>query len=150
MTSLMNLIHDHELLLAWLGSISLGLLVLTLVALPIVVIQLPWDYFVRDRRTPAHLSRRHPVLWWVLTIVKNLAGLALILSGLAMLVLPGQGLLTILMGLALTNFPGKYALERRLVRRPAVASTMNRLRAAAGRRPLEIPEVEGAHSEEAG
>jgi len=65
-----------------------------------------------------------------------------ILAGIAMLVLPGQGLLSILIGVTLLNFPGKYALERRIVGRPAVSRTLNRIRARARRPPLEIPDSE--------
>lgn len=133
------LIREHEALLGWVGSISLGLLVLSAVAFPLVVIHLPEDYFVRDRRVLAHRLRRHPVLWWTLTILKNILGVILILMGLAMLLLPGQGLLTILIGIALTNFPGKYALERRIVCRPRVAAALNRIRRSASRPPLELP-----------
>ena len=140
MSTIASLIREHQLLLGWIGSVSLLLLVVSLVAFPLVVIQLPQDYFVRHRRQPARRARRYPALWWVLTILKNVVGIALILAGLAMLLLPGQGLLTILMGLALTNFPGKYALERRIVSRPAVSSALNRIRRAAARPPLELPE----------
>jgi hypothetical protein len=79
-----------------------------------------------------------------LTILKNIVGWAFILAGIAMLVLPGQGILTILIGVSLANFPGKYALERRLVRKPAVARTLNRIREKAGKPRLEIPAVEEA------
>ena len=63
----------------------------------------------------------------------------ILLAGIAMLVLPGQGLLTILIGLTLLNFPGKYTAERRLAGRPRIARTLNRIRAAARRPPLAIP-----------
>jgi hypothetical protein len=56
-----------------------------------------------------------------------------------MLVLPGQGLLAILVGVMLANFPGKYALERRIISRPAVARGVNRIREMAGRPPFELP-----------
>ena len=68
-----------------------------------------------------------------------LFGFALILAGVAMLVLPGQGILTILMGVALANFPGKFTLERRLVRQPAVGRALNRIREIAGKVHLELP-----------
>ena len=139
MSKIASLIQEHQLLLGWIGSVSLALLILSVVAFPLVVIQLPQDYFVRHRRQLARRGRRHPALWWVLTILKNVVGIALILAGVAMLLLPGQGLLTILMGIALTNFPGKYAFERRIVSRPAVSSALNRIRRAAGRPPLEMP-----------
>ena len=51
---------------------------------------------------------------------------------------PGQGLLTALIGLTLINFPGKTELERRLIGRPAVLRTVNRLRARFHRPPLEL------------
>jgi len=107
-----------------------------------LVLALTDDYFVRHRRDPARQRRRRPLLWAALTVGKNAVGAALILAGLAMLVLPGQGLLTILMGLALTNFPGKFAVERRLVRLSSVARALNRVREVAGRPPLEYPPKE--------
>ena len=139
MTELVTLIRENQTVFQTLAVLSALMLVLSLVAFPLVVIQLPRDYFVRDRRSPAHQRRRHPLVWLALTVIKNLIGIGLIGAGVAMLVLPGQGVLTILVGVALTNFPGKYTLQRRLVRRPAVAGALNRIRAAAGRPQLELP-----------
>ncbi|MCU0304399.1 MAG: hypothetical protein MUC56_10120 [Thermoanaerobaculales bacterium] len=138
----MNLIVDwvrnHQTLFATLAALSAALLVLSMVVFPLVVIHLPADYFMPQRRSPAREARRHPVAWLALTVLKNAAGLALILAGLAMLVLPGQGVLTILVGLALTNFPGKFRAERALISRRAVHRPLNRIRELAGRPPLEI------------
>ena len=132
-------VREHAVLFQVLGGVSLAMFVLSLVVFPLVVISLPPDYFVRGRRGPVRRLRRRPLLWAAVRVMKNLLGAALIAAGVAMLVLPGQGLLTILMGLALTNFPGKFTLERRLVRVPSVGRTLNRIRAAAGRPPLAIP-----------
>jgi hypothetical protein len=71
--------------------------------------------------------------------LKNVLGLLLIGAGIAMLLLPGQGLLTIVIGIMLLNFPGKRKLELRLIRIPALLRTVNRLRAKADRPPLELP-----------
>jgi hypothetical protein len=46
---------------------------------------------------------------------KNALGVLFYLSGLAMLILPGQGLLTIFIGLVLLDFPRKRVLVRRLL-----------------------------------
>src|SRR5690606_8065807 len=46
---------------------------------------------------------------------KNIVGWLLILAGLAMLALPGQGLLTILVGIVLVDLPGKRRLERAIL-----------------------------------
>lgn len=141
MSDIVSLVREHQPLLEWLGGVSLLLFVVTLAVFPLVIVFLPQDYFVRHRRDPAHRTRRHPVVWWTLTIVKNALGIVLVLAGLAMLVLPGQGLLTILIGVTLANFPGKYAFERRLVSRPRVAGTIQRIRDLAGRPRLEIPTI---------
>jgi len=140
MESLSNWVQSHTLIWQFLGSISLILVVVTMVALPLVIIKLPEDYFSREKREPARRARKHPLFWGFVTVLKNLLGLVLILAGIAMLVLPGQGILTILIGLAISNFPGKYALERRIAGRPAVGKTLNRIRRAAGRPPLVMPE----------
>jgi len=144
MTEFVELIRDHQVLFQTLGLLSLALFVVSLVVFPLVVANLPNDYFVRDKRDPAHQKRRRPVLWVLLTVVKNILGFALILAGIGMLVLPGQGILTILMGLALANFPGKFTLERRLVRQPSVGKALNRIRRLTGKIDLEIPEAPGS------
>jgi hypothetical protein len=74
--------------------------------------------------------------------LKNLFGGVLVLAGVAMLVLPGQGILTILVGLMFLDFPGKFALERRLARQPPVLRAINWIRARGGRKPLEMPRGE--------
>jgi len=64
--------------------------------------------------------------------------LVLILAGVAMLVLPGQGMLTIVLGIMLLNFPGKYRLERRVARMRPVARSINWMRARGGHPPLKV------------
>ena len=71
--------------------------------------------------------------------IKNLLGAALVLIGIAMLVLPGQGALTILAGVFLLEFPGKRRLELRIVRQRPVHLTINWIRARVGRPPLVLP-----------
>ena len=87
------------------------------IAVPILIARLPADFFVRSQRgdwKSFSVKRR------LLSIAKNLGGVLLIVAGIGMLVLPGQGVLTILAGLMLVNFPGKRRLELRIVSRPAV------------------------------
>ena len=139
MAEFVGWLGNHQVLFQTLGLVSLAMFVVSLVVFPLIVANLPADYFVRDKRDPAHQTRRHPLLWFGVTVAKNIVGLALILAGIAMLVLPGQGILTILMGLALTNFPGKFTLERRLVSRPSVSRALNRIRRFARKIDLDIP-----------
>ncbi|HOM17370.1 MAG TPA: hypothetical protein PLQ00_08580 [Thermoguttaceae bacterium] len=131
-------ISGHKALMAWLGAASALMFVGTLVAVPFVVAWLPKDYFRRRRRKELLQTSRHPAFrlaWWV---VKNVLAVLLILLGIAMLVLPGQGVLTILLGLVLLDFPGKRRVELALVRRPRVLASLNWLRCKMGRPPLEV------------
>jgi len=129
----------HEELLQWLGLSSLILLIVTLGVLPLAVIHLPVDYFTKKKRESVGRHWKPSLLWRGGAILKNLLGLLLVLAGIAMLVLPGQGLLTILIGIALTNFPGKFALERRIAVQPGVGGALNAIRRLAGRPPLRMP-----------
>ena len=139
MSTLTDWIQANQPLLQLLGSLSLLLLVVTLVVLAFVVITLPADYFIRAHRAPASLTHPHPLPWRALSVLKNLIGILFILIGIALLVLPGQGALTILIGLTMTNFPGKYRLERRMMRQPAIHKTLNKIRTWAKKVPLEVP-----------
>lgn len=108
----------------------------SLAALPILIVRLPEDYFIRQpvRDWPT----RHPLVHILLVIAKNIFGVGLVLAGIAMLVLPGQGLLTILVGLMLLDFPGKRRLERRLIQIPPVLNSINWIRMRYHRKPLRV------------
>jgi hypothetical protein len=131
-------LHGHETLFWWLGALSVLMFVGTLVALPIVVVRLPADYFRNDPYATYHHER--PTALRLLALLgKNLLGIVLVCIGVAMLVLPGQGILTILIGLMLMNFPGKRALEQRLVQQPPVLRAINWMRAKAHQPAMQPP-----------
>jgi hypothetical protein len=122
-------------LLISLAVSSIFMFVGTLIAIPIILVRLPADYF--DVRIPRPwMENHHPVLRVVGHLVKNLVGIVFLLAGLAMLVLPGQGILTILIGLSLVEFPGKRRLEAKLVGQATVLSTINKMRAKFNKPPL--------------
>lgn len=136
-----NVARLGELAGMWL-ALGLISLVLTVITLPLIVLRLPADYFRRDKRQSVARDSRHPVIVWLVNLTKNLLGIVLIIFGAVMLFVPGQGVLTMLIGILLTNFPGKFRLEQKIVRRPAVLRTLNRIRARGGRTPLLPPEDE--------
>ena len=109
-----------------------------LVLVPWIVVRLPADYFARRRRDRSRYRWRHPVVRIGCLAGKNVAGLLLVLAGVAMLALPGQGILTILIGVTLMDFPGKYRVERWIVQRRPVLGAINALRRRAGRGPLQF------------
>jgi hypothetical protein len=131
--------QQHAGWIGWLSAISLALFVGTLIALPPLVARIPEDYFVRRRRTRLLRQGSRRWLGYMVLAGKNVFGGFLVLSGFAMLVLPGQGLVTILAGLLLLDFPGKFKLERALVRQPAVMNALNWIRVRRGRPPLQVP-----------
>lgn len=146
-TTLLDWIRAHEVALGWLSAASGLMFVASLLAVPWLLVRLPSDYFVRqrhyvDRWLPAHPSWRIIVL-----ALKNVCGVVFVLAGVAMMVLPGQGVLTILIGLMCLDFPGKFALERRFVRLPPVVGAIDWMRTKAGRPKLELPGKESKISE---
>lgn len=140
----MTLLLQQEVLgipLAWLAAASLTVFFGTLLLVPLVIVRMPSDYFLAKEPPPDSFRRRHPVLSLVARMAKNVAGVGLVAIGLALLVLPGQGLLTILLGLVLVDFPGKRRLELRIVRRPRVHGAIDRMRRWFDRPALELPEA---------
>ena len=129
--------------MAWITGGSVAGFILSLLLVARVIAVLPADYFTGHY--PAGIIRsRYPAPVRILIFaLKNLVGLILLLAGVLMLFLPGQGLLTILIGLIVMDFPGKRALEKSLARRPAVMKALNLLRRRAGRPPFSRMETGG-------
>lgn len=127
-------------LAGWFFAVSILMFVGSLIVIPLMVTRMRSDYFLS--RTPPAESRmgQHPAARIGFYAVKNLCGLILVLAGIAMLALPGQGILTILLGITLLNFPGKRRLELRIVRQRRVLRAINWVRAKAKRPPLLLPE----------
>ena len=137
-TALLQDIATRHAELLWALAVgSLVMLLASLVAVPWLLLRMPADYYAGTRSAPRFgmlpASVRLPLL-----ALKNALGVLLLLAGIAMLVLPGQGLLTCLLALALLDLPGKRRVERWLLRRPPVLSSINWLRRRGGRPELRI------------
>ena len=138
MTNLLEIIRTHEAVSFWLAAFSLVIFLLGLVLLPWLVVRIPEDYFAGLRRSQQYRTGPDSLLAWLLLLIKNLVGGVLVLLGIAMLVLPGQGLLAIMLGIMLMNFPGKYRLERWLVSRGSTLKLINYLRRRRGKPALVL------------
>jgi hypothetical protein len=132
-------LEEYQAILWWSFAASVALFVLTPLAVLWIVVRLPVDYFAAKRR-PRDEGPLPSGLRPVVIVVKNLVGALLVVAGLVMLVVPGQGLLTIVVGLMLLDFPGKYRLERWLATRSQVWRSINWLRRRAGHEELQRPE----------
>ncbi len=131
---------SHQALVWWLFAASIAVLLLTPVVVGWAIVQLPADYFTKRDRRPLATWDKHPVMRPLLLLGKNLLGFVLIIAGIVMLVLPGQGLLTLVVGLVLMDFPGKFRLERWLATRRPVWRSLNWLRRRAHRPELQRPD----------
>src|SRR5436305_164344 len=109
--------HDHGLLLACVMlAVTLGGIIVVILFLR----RLPADYFV----APPRRSPQRSVWDVVRNVVRNVAGIALLILGLflSLPLIPGPGVLAILVGLSLTNFPGKRKVEICILRLPYLLS----------------------------
>lgn len=135
-------VQSNEALLGFLFAGSLLLLIFSVALLPFAISLIPADYFADEERGESRFKRLHPAAHALVVVLKNLVGIVFLLAGLAMLVLPGQGLLTIVVALILLDFPGKFRLERRLIRSARLVRGINWLRRRTGARPLVFSEGE--------
>ena len=126
-------------MLMWISIGSGIMLVLTAIGIPFAIVRLPEDYLVNDGQA-GWLDKQPTVVRWGLRIFKNLLGVVLVILGIVMLVLPGQGILSIVLGLSLVDFPGRHALQCKLIRRPKVIDSINWIRRKFHRPPLILPD----------
>jgi hypothetical protein len=116
----------------------------SLIAIPLILVRLPADYF--DTRTPRHwMKDHHPMLRLFGLVIKNVVGVVFLLAGFAMLFLPGQGLLTMLIGISLMDFPKKRELEAKMVGQPTLLSVINGMRRQFDKPPLILASDPSPH-----
>jgi len=126
------------------GMIALGSLCLMVVYAGILVVavtRMSPDYFSSLTPAPGTLRYRHPVLSLAMKTFKTILGIALFAAGVAMIVLPGQGLLTIVIAIGLLEFPGKRRLMTAIVCRGGIMKALNGIRHRAGKVPLLAPDL---------
>jgi hypothetical protein len=126
-------------LLIYLGLFSLITFVITTVAVPLFIVFLPEDYFTNEEKIK-HFYKLPPPLLTLLIILKNILGILFVLTGIILLVLPGQGLLTILMGILLLDFPYKRQIELKVIKERHIFKGVNWIRKKFGIKPLLTPD----------
>ena len=120
-------------------AIFLGTFLLSLGIVSLILVKLPADYFRKDHHSKSWAGYS-PVVKVLAIVGKNILGWLLIVVGIIVSLpgVPGQGLLTVLLGVMLVDFPGKHRLEQKLLHRPAIKNSINRLRARFHKPPLEL------------
>jgi hypothetical protein len=138
LASVTTLLHEHKQAVGWIAAFSMLIFVGSLLAVPWLAVRIPEDYFATRDRPRTRFADRHPLLRSAVWTARNLLGILLILAGLSMLVLPGQGLLTLAVGVFLMDFPGKHRLERRIIQIRLVRKSINWFRRKANVNPLKL------------
>jgi len=112
---------------------------ISLAVVSYILVKIPRDYFRQDNPRQFWIDR-HPAVRLLGVFAKNLLGVILVVLGIVMSIpgVPGQGILTILLGIMLLDFPGKRTLEYKLVSKPKVLSTINKLRHRFGKDGLVL------------
>ena len=119
-----------------LGISSVVILVISALSIGYFIKKIPHDCFLDDKRGISEYKNKNPIFWIITLALKNIIGYCLIMGGILMLVLPGQGLLTILVGLMLSDYPGKFKLEKKIIRTNLVLKTINWYRIKSNIPPL--------------
>ena len=104
-----------------------------------ILVKLPADHFSKKRKTKFWAGPR-PAIHAAKVIGKNIAGVLLVALGVVLSLpgVPGQGLLTVLLGIMLLDFPGRHRLEQKLLSKPSIVNTINRLRERFDKPPLQL------------
>ena len=105
----------------------------------LILVKLPADHFSKKRKTKFWAGPR-PAIHAAKVIGKNIAGVLLVALGIVLSLpgVPGQGLLTVLLGIMLLDFPGRHRLEQKLLSKPSIVNTINRLRGRFDKPPLQL------------
>jgi len=130
----------YEWLLWGLSVLSALMLVISAMVIPALIVRLPHDFYSAERSGLVETGRDRGsrLRRCVIVAIRNVVACILLLAGIAMLFLPGQGLLTILAALAVGDFPGKREIELRLLRLPGILTGVNWIRKRAGKRLFDL------------
>ena len=136
MQTLIEFFNFSQESLLYLTAFSILTFLSSLIALPWLILTIPADYFVEKERHPLAWKHGGIALRLIILVIKNLLGYVLFFIGLALLVLPGQGILTLLAALILMDFPGKFRLLRGMARREHVQNSLNWIRLKGNKDPF--------------
>jgi len=135
---MLDFINDHESLLLWLATGSVIVFIASILLIPWIVTKIPSDYFTHPKRQKYLWCNQPKIVRFVFILLKNILGVTLVLGGIAMLLLPGQGILTILIGFIIMDFPYKYKVETWIIKHPFVLRVINKLRSKVKQQPLVV------------
>tara|TARA_R110000737_G_scaffold351080_1_gene392125 strand:+ start:2310 stop:2729 length:420 start_codon:yes stop_codon:yes gene_type:complete len=122
--------------------ITTALSIVYFIVISYTITQLDTRYFLHkenpgdDAIKKAKLTSQASIKTLFVNFAKIIVGICLVVCGLVMLVLPGQGLITMLIGLSLIPFPGKHKFEKNILARKSVRYSLNWIRRKANKTPF--------------
>ena len=126
-------------ILTSLVGLSILMLIVSIIGLGWFISQIPEDYFIHEKRQSDNWKKYSPETRIVIIVAKNIFGVTMLISGLLLLILPGQGVLTMIIGLLLIDYPGKFKLEQKIIAIPSIFKTLNWFRAKSNKSNLQHP-----------
>lgn len=130
---------NHGDIITWLGIISAICFFASLALIPWIICRLEANHFLH-LHAHAH-SNKHPLAFVHLRLLRYLLGAILLVAGVLMLFLPGQGLLTMILGLSLLDFPGKQQAVDKLLQIPSIQKALNWIRTKGRKNTFHYPEA---------
>ncbi len=82
------------------------------------LLKIPSDYFRKKERNES----------WIVKVMRNLLGLILVLLGILMLFMPGQGLITIFVGLYISDTKVTRSLRERFLKNKKIQRGLDSIR----------------------
>ena len=139
----LNLITEwlasYSSILIGIGGLSILILMFSIIGLGWFISQIPEDYFIHEKRQAKNWDQYSSETRMMMIIVKNVIGIVMLISGLLLLILPGQGILTMIIGILLIDYPGKFKLEQKIISIPSVFRGLNWFRAKSKKSYLRHP-----------
>lgn len=125
--------------LTWLGIVSTITFFLSMFIVPLIINRLRDDFFLHLHEHKK-LEDQHPVIFILLRVLRYSSGTLLLIAGILMLFLPGQGILTIILGFSLLDFPGKQKAVDKLIRLHPIQKGLNWIRKKGDKTPFLFPD----------
>ena len=133
-----NWIIENYKLIQLIGFVSLALFLLSIFLLRYVILKLPEDYFLRLKSIPQNQAKSFKGV--VSKALKNLFGILLVICGVILLFIPGQGLVTIVMGLCLSDLPFLKKWKEKFIFSNKIKIALNWLRSKKRVKPFIFTE----------
>lgn len=117
-----------SIILQFFAATSILTFVVSIVCIPLLVGRLPSNFFQLPQESSTYITKQLSPISICILLLRNLTGTCLLLAGIIMLFLPGQGLITIIIGLGLMTFPYKNQLLYKMTRPETVQKSLDWIR----------------------